>query len=210
MDIGRIAHGGVYIYRGELDFMARTILDSPHMETGGNLLGYWTPNGDAVIMYVLGPGRRSVCRFTSFIQDADYLQLHADRLFEEYHLSHIGVWHSHHGLGLSYPSGGDVQSNLRIADRPINSDLIASGNADVIISLEPMEALRYLPYLSREGWIITSSAPFVNIPNYPEEKVLKAELQKLPRVIMLDVNELAKEHNLPKCDNVILLGAAAN
>ena len=105
--------------------------------------------------------------------------------------------------------GGDVQSNLRIADRPINSDLIASGNADVIISLEPMEALRSLPYLSREGWIITSSAPFVNIPNYPEEKVLKAELQKLPRVIMLDVNELAKEHNLPKCANVILLGAAA-
>ncbi len=105
--------------------------------------------------------------------------------------------------------GGDVRSNLRIADRPINSDLIASGNADVIISLEPMEALRYLPYLSREGWIITSSAPFVNIPNYPEEKVLKAELQKLPRVIMLDVNELAKEHNLPKCANVILLGAAA-
>lgn len=105
--------------------------------------------------------------------------------------------------------GGDVQSNLRIADRPINSDLIASGNADVIISLEPMEALRYLPYLSREGWIITSSAPFVNIPNYPEEKVLKAELQKLPRVIMLDVNELAKEHNLPKCANVILLGAVA-
>lgn len=105
--------------------------------------------------------------------------------------------------------GGDVQSNLRIADRPINSDLIASGNADVIISLEPMEALRYLPYHSREGWIITSSAPFVNIPNYPEEKVLKAELQKLPRVIMLDVNELAKEHNLPKCANVILLGAAA-
>ena len=105
--------------------------------------------------------------------------------------------------------GGDVQSNLRIAARRINSDLIASGNADVIISLEPMEALRYLPYLSREGWIITSSAPFVNIPNYPEEKVLKAELQKLPRVIMLDVNELAKEHNLPKCANVILLGAAA-
>ena len=105
--------------------------------------------------------------------------------------------------------GGDVQSNLRIADRPINSDLIASGNADVIISLEPMEALRYLPYLSREGWIITSSAPFVNIPNYPEEKVLKAELQKLPRVIILDVKEMAKEHNLPKCANVILLGAAA-
>ena len=123
-------------------------------------------------------------------------------LAENLHIKQAEV----HGMS---QRGGDVQSNLRIADRPINSDLIASGNADVIISLEPMEALRYLPYLSREGWIITSSAPFVNIPNYPEEKVLKAELQKLPRVIMLDVNELAKEHNLPKCANVILLGAAA-
>ena len=123
-------------------------------------------------------------------------------LAENLYIKHAEV----HGMS---QRGGVVQSNLRIADRPINSDLIASGNADVIISLEPMEALRYLPYLSREGWIITSSAPFVNIPNYPEEKVLKAELQKLPRVIMLDVNELAKEHNLPKCANVILLGAAA-
>ena len=105
--------------------------------------------------------------------------------------------------------GGDVQSNLRISDRPICSDLIALDSADVIISLEPMEALRYLPYLSKEGWIITSSAPFVNIPNYPAEESLNAELAKLPHVISLDVNALAKEHNLPKCANVILLGAAA-
>ena len=105
--------------------------------------------------------------------------------------------------------GGDVQSNLRISDRPICSDLIALGSADVIISLEPMEALRYQPYLSKEGWIITSSAPFVNIPNYPAEESLNAELAKLPHVISLDVNALAKEHNLPKCANVILLGAAA-
>ena len=57
--------------------------------------------------------------------------------------------------------GGDVQSNLRISSEPINSDLIAKGGADVIISMEPMEALRYLPYLNKEGWIITSSTPFV-------------------------------------------------
>ncbi|MCF0209175.1 MAG: indolepyruvate oxidoreductase subunit beta, partial [Bacteroidaceae bacterium] len=64
--------------------------------------------------------------------------------------------------------GGDVQSNLRISDQTIHSDLIPMGKADVIISLEPMEALRYLPYLNKEtGWIITSSAPFVNINNYP-------------------------------------------
>ena len=63
--------------------------------------------------------------------------------------------------------GGDVQSNLRISSEPIASDLIPTGSADVIISMEPMEALRYLPFLSKDGWIITSSAPFVNIPNYP-------------------------------------------
>src|SRR5574344_1810447 len=75
--------------------------------------------------------------------------------------------------------GGDVQSNLRISSSPINSDLIALGQADVIISLEPMEALRYLPFLSKDGWIITSSAPFINIPNYPDMETVKADLNKI-------------------------------
>ena len=105
--------------------------------------------------------------------------------------------------------GGDVQSNLRISDTPINSDLISLGGADYILSLEPMEALRYLPYLDREGWIITSSSPFVNIPNYPDANALKGELHKMKNVISIDVEGLAKEHNLPKSANVILLGAAA-
>ena len=85
--------------------------------------------------------------------------------------------------------GGDVQSNLRISSRPIQSDLIPKGGADVIISMEPMEALRYLPYLSKEGWIITSSTPFVNIPNYPEFEAIKKELDALPNVIMLDIEQ---------------------
>ena len=105
--------------------------------------------------------------------------------------------------------GGDVQSNLRLSDGPIASDLIPLGAADMILSLEPMEALRYLPFLSKDGWIITSSAPFKNIGNYPEEEALMAELNALPHVIALDVNELAKENHMPKCSNVILLGAAA-
>lgn len=105
--------------------------------------------------------------------------------------------------------GGDVQSNLRLADHPISSDLISLGGADYILSLEPMEALRYLPYLNKEGWIITSSSPFVNIPNYPDTDVLKNELHKMKNVISINVEGLAKEHSLPKCANVILLGAAA-
>lgn len=84
--------------------------------------------------------------------------------------------------------GGDVQSNLRLSDGEIASDLIALGTADMILSLEPMEALRYLPYLNKEGWIITSSAPFKNIPNYPEECALIDELKALPHVILVDVD----------------------
>ena len=104
--------------------------------------------------------------------------------------------------------GGDVQSNLRISSEPIASDLIAKGGADVIISMEPMEALRYLPFLSKEGWIITSSTPFKNIPNYPEMDVIMGDLQKLPRVITLDLEQMAKDGGVPRSANVILLGAA--
>ena len=69
--------------------------------------------------------------------------------------------------------GGDVQSNLRISDQPIASDLIPTGKCDLIISLEPMEALRYLPYLNHEGWLVTNEVPFINIPHYPTEKDIK-------------------------------------
>lgn len=105
--------------------------------------------------------------------------------------------------------GGDVQSNLRISSRPIHSDLIALGTADAIISLEPMEALRYLPYLSAEGWIVANSAPFVNIPNYPEQEALMKELNSLPNVILIDVDELARDGGIARAGNMILLGAAS-
>lgn len=105
--------------------------------------------------------------------------------------------------------GGDVQSNLRLSDAPIASDLIPLGAADMILSLEPMEALRYLPYLSAEGWIITSTATFKNIPNYPDEAALMEELNAQPHVVALDIEKLAKDNQMPKSANVILLGAAA-
>ena len=104
--------------------------------------------------------------------------------------------------------GGDVQSNLRISSSPIASDLIALGSANVIISMEPMEALRYLPWLSKDGWIITSSTPFKNIPNYPDMDVINADLKKLPHVISIDIEQMAKDNGIPRSANVILLGAA--
>ena len=105
--------------------------------------------------------------------------------------------------------GGDVQSNLRLSDEVIYSDLIPVGSADLIISMEPMEALRYLPYLSRDGRVVTSAKPFVNIPDYPDRDVLLAELDSLPDVVRLDIEEAARACGNPKGANMVLLGMAA-
>lgn len=105
--------------------------------------------------------------------------------------------------------GGDVQSNLRLSTDPIYSDLIALGGTDVVISMEPMEALRYLPYLSKNGTIVTSSKPFINIPNYPDETALQAELDSLPSVVKLDIESIAKEAGNARGANMVLLGMAA-
>ena len=106
--------------------------------------------------------------------------------------------------------GGDVQSNLRLSHDEIYSDLIPLGGADVIISMEPMEALRYLPYLAKDGVIVTSNKPFVNIPNYPEEQALFDELNALPnKVVMLDIEAVAKDAGSARSANVVLLGMAA-
>ena len=105
--------------------------------------------------------------------------------------------------------GGDVQSDLRLSTEPIHSDLIPLGGADMILSMEPMEALRYLPYLSPEGAVVTSSRPFVNIPNYPEEAALFEELDALPAVTTMDIEAVAKDLLAPRSANMVLLGMAA-
>ena len=105
--------------------------------------------------------------------------------------------------------GGDVQSNLRLSTDPIYSDLIPMGGTAVVISMEPMESLRYLPYLSKSGTIVTSSKPFINIPNYPDEAALNAELDALPSVVKLDIESIAKDAGNARGANMVLLGMAA-
>ena len=105
--------------------------------------------------------------------------------------------------------GGDVQSHLRISSSEIRSDLIPRGGADLIVSLEPMESLRYLEWLSADGWVVTNTVPVVNIPNYPDRTALEAELASLPHVVRLDADALAREASSPRSANMALLGAAA-
>ncbi|MDE6271696.1 MAG: indolepyruvate oxidoreductase subunit beta [Muribaculaceae bacterium] len=105
--------------------------------------------------------------------------------------------------------GGDVQSNLRLSSNPIASDLIPLGGADLIVSLEPMEALRYIPYLAPTGWIVTNTVPFVNIPDYPELETIQKELDSAGNVVAFDMEEVAKEVAGPRSSNMVLLGACS-
>ena len=104
--------------------------------------------------------------------------------------------------------GGAVQSNMRISSDPVASDLIPLGKADLILSVEPMESLRYLPWLSEKGWLITSISPYVNIPDYPDPADLKSAIEKVPRNISLDADAVAAELGSKKVSNMVVLGAA--
>jgi indolepyruvate ferredoxin oxidoreductase beta subunit len=105
--------------------------------------------------------------------------------------------------------GGAVQSYLRLSDDPIYSDLIPAGQADIILSVEPMESLRYLPYLSKKGYVVTNTTPFVNIPDYPELDRVLGEVKKQPHYIAIDADKVAKEVGNSRASNMVMLGAAS-
>jgi indolepyruvate ferredoxin oxidoreductase beta subunit len=105
--------------------------------------------------------------------------------------------------------GGDVQSHLRLSDKEIASDLIPYGKADLILSVEPMESLRYLPWLSKTGWLVTNSNPFINIPDYPAIEDILNEIRKVKNNIIIDADTLAKEAGSARAGNIVILGAAS-
>ena len=105
--------------------------------------------------------------------------------------------------------GGDVQSHLRLSDKPVQSDLIPYGKADIIISVEPMESLRYLPWLSSGGWLVTNSSPFINIPDYPALEEILKEIKKIKNHIIIDADLIARESGSSRSGNMVILGAAS-
>jgi len=106
--------------------------------------------------------------------------------------------------------GGDVQSHLRISDKPVFSDLIPYGKADLIISVEPMESLRYLPWLSESGWLVTNSNPFINIPDYPPLDDILNRIKQIKNHIIIDADNIAKTSSgSARAGNIVILGAAS-
>ncbi|MCD4769317.1 MAG: indolepyruvate oxidoreductase subunit beta [Bacteroidales bacterium] len=106
--------------------------------------------------------------------------------------------------------GGDVQSHLRLSDREISSDLIPYGSAELILSDEPMESMRYLPWLSANGHLVTNCNPFNNIPDYPDTDSLLAEIRKVPNNVIIDADTIAKNIGTSRVANIVVLGAASH
>jgi indolepyruvate ferredoxin oxidoreductase, beta subunit len=106
--------------------------------------------------------------------------------------------------------GGDVQSHLRLSSKSIASDLIPYGKADLIISVEPMESLRYLPWLSKSGWLVTNSAPYINISDYPPVEEILKEIRKIKNHKIIDADDIAKEAGSSRSGNMVILGAASH
>lgn len=105
--------------------------------------------------------------------------------------------------------GGAVQSHLRLADGPIQSDIVGLAQADMILSMEPVESLRYLAWLKKGGRLVTDSNPFANIPDYPAAEWVAARVAAVPGSRMLDAKALAKKACNPKAANMVLVGAAS-
>ncbi|MEA1875874.1 MAG: indolepyruvate oxidoreductase subunit beta [Bacteroidota bacterium] len=106
--------------------------------------------------------------------------------------------------------GGAVQSHFRISDQPVHSDLIPKGQADLILSVEPLESLRYLPFLKSDGWLICNATPFINVPDYPVIEKVHAEIAKWPGHLIIEADKIARELGTVKASNMVVLGAASS
>jgi indolepyruvate ferredoxin oxidoreductase beta subunit len=105
--------------------------------------------------------------------------------------------------------GGAVQSNLRYGDSEVWSDIIPTGKADMVLSVEPLEVLRYQHYLRPDGWVVTSTTPYVNIPDYPETDSLLADLAEFENIVMVDTAHFARAAGNLRAQNMVTVGAAS-
>ena len=131
----------VFMFEEDYQMMQNLVLKYPHLETGGDLFGLWTTEGNAVLHVVLGPGQNCKRTGYSFYQDIPYLKENGELLTQDYMLCHIGEWHSHHQLNLFQPSGGDSSTVIRNYPRGVCGFLL------IIANILSSHEVRLSPYL---------------------------------------------------------------
>jgi indolepyruvate ferredoxin oxidoreductase beta subunit len=108
--------------------------------------------------------------------------------------------------------GGGVSTELKIGDS--YSPIIENGSADILISFEPVEALRAIPKISNNTYVIVNKSPIYpfnlresEIP-YPDIEIILEELNNKSReVFALDANKIANESGHPLSMNMVMLGS---
>lgn len=107
--------------------------------------------------------------------------------------------------------GGNVECTVRIGD--VYSPIVASGTADAIVSFEPLEALRNLPKVKKDGVVLTDVNPIIpplislGIGKYPKLQEIFDRIAKHCKLIKINADELAREAGSILTKNVVMLGA---
>lgn len=108
--------------------------------------------------------------------------------------------------------GGSVTTQVRYGDK-VYSPVIGKGSADILVSFERMEALRYLDYLRPDGVAVVndfrldSSSILAGLATYPEDPI--AEVSSKVRTKLIDAARIAAGLGSAKAMNLVLLGALA-
>lgn len=176
----------VLVYQSELDYLSRCILDYPHIETGGQLFGYWTSAGVPVVLYAIGPGDNANHQPTFFNQDLDYLETVGEILVHEFGLQHIGEWHSHHQLGLAHPSGHDAHT---IYDNMLRHHLrwflLCIGNCtNTTSTVNAFNFIESTPRYQESQWeVLPMESPFRRVIDRRLKRVLRHPYTKTPVLV---------------------------
>lgn len=176
----------VLVYQSELDYLSRCILDYPHIETGGQLFGYWTSAGVPVVLYVIGPGDNANHQTTFFNQDLDYLETVGGILVHEFGLQHIGEWHSHHQLGLAHPSGHDASTIYdNMLKHRLRWFLLCIGNCTSTTStINAFNFIESTPRYQESQWeVLPMESPFRKVIDRRLKRVLKHPYTKVSALV---------------------------
>ena len=109
--------------------------------------------------------------------------------------------------------GGSVFSHLRLGE-DIRTPMLGKGSADVIIGFEPAEAVRMLPYLRSDGFVIVNKCPVIPVTSvlktssYNGSEMIEYLEQQVKDLVIVDGSAACSEVGSPKVLNMVLLGAA--